>query len=83
MNCREFTEFLNQYFDGELSAAERSVFEEHLAECPHCAAYLQNYAETVRLTRAAFANAESVPNDVPADLVTAVLDALKKQQTPH
>ena len=54
MNCRDFTEFLNLYFDGELSAAERAVFDEHLDECPDCTAYLQNYAETVRLGQAAF-----------------------------
>jgi anti-sigma factor RsiW len=79
MNCRDFTEFLNLYFDGELSAAERTVFDEHLAECPDCRAYLQNYAATVRLGKAAFDSNGDVPPTVPADLVTAVLTALKQQ----
>ena len=79
MNCRDFTEFLNLYFDGELSAAERAVFDEHLAECPDCTTYLQNYAETVRLGRAALAGTGDVPAEVPADLVAAVLAALKRQ----
>jgi anti-sigma factor RsiW len=79
MNCRDFTEFLNLYFDGELSARERAVFDEHLAECPDCTAYLQNYAETVRLGRAAFTGNGAVPAEVPADLVTAILAALKRQ----
>jgi anti-sigma factor RsiW len=79
MNCREFTEFLNLYFDGELSAAERAIFDEHLAVCPDCTAYLQNYAATVRLGRAAFEGNGAVPADVPADLVTAVLKALGRQ----
>ncbi|HEX4590903.1 MAG TPA: zf-HC2 domain-containing protein [Gemmataceae bacterium] len=79
MNCREFTEFLNLYFDGELAAAERAVFDEHLAECPDCTAYLQNYAATVRLGRAAFDTNGSVPAAVPADLVAAVLAALRQR----
>lgn len=78
MNCREFTEFLNLFFDDELSAAERAVFDEHLAECPHCVAYLQNYAETVRLGRAAFDTSAAVPDNVPTDLVKAVLAAVAK-----
>jgi anti-sigma factor RsiW len=79
MNCRDFTEFLNLYFDGELSAAERAVFDEHLAECPDCTAYLQNYAATVRLARAAFNGNGDLPAEVPADLVTAILAALNRQ----
>jgi anti-sigma factor RsiW len=79
MNCRDFTEFLNLYFDGELSATDRAVFEEHLAECPDCTAYLQNYAETVRLGRTALTGNGDVPAEVPADLVTAILAALKRQ----
>ena len=31
MNCREFTEFLHDYLFGDLPAAERAVFEAHLA----------------------------------------------------
>jgi anti-sigma factor RsiW len=77
MNCRDFTEFLNLYFDGELSAAERAVFDEHLAGCPDCTAYLQTYAATVRFGHAAFIIDGPVPPAVPADLVTAILAALK------
>jgi anti-sigma factor RsiW len=79
MNCRDFTEFLNLYFDGELSAAERAVFDGHMAECPDCTFYLQNYAEPVRLGRAAFNTDGPVSAKVPADLVTAVLAALKRE----
>jgi anti-sigma factor RsiW len=30
MTCREFTDFLIDYVDGDLAAAERAVFDEHL-----------------------------------------------------
>ena len=76
MTCREFAEFLMQYLSRELSVAERSVFEEHMAECPDCVAYLRTYQETIRLEKAAFADpAGPVPADVPDDLVRAILAA--------
>jgi len=74
MNCREFTEFLDAYFSGELPDAERDVFDEHLADCPDCRAYLQSYRMTVRMTRAALATAPT-PAEVPEDLVQAILAA--------
>jgi anti-sigma factor RsiW len=76
MNCREFTEFLDAYFSGELADAERDVFDEHLAECPHCQAYLQTYRYTVRLSRAALA---AEPAEAPEELIQAILAARAKR----
>lgn len=74
MTCREFAEFLMQYLSGELLPAERSLFDGHLAECPDCVAYLRTYEETIRLEKAAFTDpAGPVPDDVPEDLVHAIL----------
>ena len=56
LTCRDLADFLADYFAGELSLDERSVFEGHLAECPDCAAYLRSYAETIRLARGAYAD---------------------------
>jgi anti-sigma factor RsiW len=76
MTCREFAEFLMEYLSGELSPAERSVFDEHLAKCPDCVAYLRTYEETIKFEKAAFAvPAGPVPDQVPEDLVRAILDA--------
>jgi len=76
MTCRDFVDFLMQYLSGELSPAEQSVFDQHMAECPACVAYLRTYRETIRLEKAAFADpAGSVPTDVPNDLVQAILAA--------
>ena len=74
MICREFIEFLWRYYSGELSAAERAGFDEHLAECPDCVAYLQSYAQAVRLGQGAFADTDaSVPAEVPEELAQAIL----------
>lgn len=76
MTCREFVEFLMQYLSGELSPAERSLFDEHLAECADCVVYLRTYQETIRLEKVAFADPGGpVPDDVPDDLVRAILAA--------
>ena len=51
LTCREMTDFLADYLDGSLGVAERHLFDEHLAGCPECIAYLRSYAETIRLAR--------------------------------
>lgn len=74
LTCREMAAFLADYFAGELPAEERSLFEGHLAECPDCLAYLQRYADTMRLAKDAYAD-DPVPSDVPERLVRAILAA--------
>jgi anti-sigma factor RsiW len=68
-------EFLADYLDGILSEAARRDFEEHLGECPDCVAYLATYREAIRLGKAACTAGESIPADVPEELVQAVLSA--------
>ena len=81
MTCREFIEFLMAYLGDELPPERRAVFDEHLAECPWCAAYLQNYRETILLGKAAFAPAdEPLPERVPEELVQAILAARAGQK---
>ena len=79
MTCREFIEFLWRYVDNSLPREEREVFDEHLVKCPHCVKYLQSYRETVRIGKTVFANPEdTVPTEVPEDLVKAILAARTK-----
>jgi anti-sigma factor RsiW len=76
VTCRTFITFLMEYLGGELSAAERAEFDAHLAECPWCVAYLQNYQEAIRLGKAVFADEDAaVPEEVPEELVRAILAA--------
>ena len=79
MTCRDFVEFLSEYFSGELAQAERAGFEAHLAECPACVAYLETYQKTIQLIKAAYAHPDDrVPDEVPEELVRAVLAARAK-----
>jgi anti-sigma factor RsiW len=78
LTCQELIEFLADYVDDELAAEERARFDAHLAVCPHCVDYLHGYRETIRLGRAAFADASEVPDEVPDELVDAILAARKR-----
>jgi anti-sigma factor RsiW len=79
MTCQELVAFLMDYLDGDLPEATRLHFEEHLAECTDCVAYLATYREAVRLGKAACAEAEgTAPPEVPEDLVQAVLSARRR-----
>jgi predicted anti-sigma-YlaC factor YlaD len=74
LTCREMTDFLADYLDGSLALAERHVFDKHLADCPECTAYLQSYAETIRLARQTRED-DTLPVAVPDELVRAILAA--------
>jgi anti-sigma factor RsiW len=79
MTCREFTEFLMAYLDRELADDVRSAFESHMFGCQSCVNYLESYQATVSLERAACAEDEPLPGDVPESLVQAILAARKLQ----
>jgi anti-sigma factor RsiW len=74
VTCREFAEFMAEYLSGELAPETRAQFERHLNVCANCVAYLSNYRDTVALGRQAFTDDDAtVPDDVPDDLVQAIL----------
>jgi anti-sigma factor RsiW len=74
MTCRELVTFLRAYLDGELPESVRRPFDEHLAGCAECAAYLRSYRDTVDLAKGAFPDLDApVPAEVPEDLVSAVM----------
>jgi anti-sigma factor RsiW len=83
VNCREFVEFLIDYLEGELPAAQARLFDAHLAACPRCVDYLATYRETVRLGRLLAGDPEGpVPADVPEELVRAILAAREARGRP-
>ncbi len=82
MTCREFIEFLAEYLGRELSAEQRAEFDSHLAVCPACVNYVASYQKAVRLGKTALLpTGETVPDDVPAPLIKAVLAARRKSQS--
>src|SRR5262249_425074 len=79
MTCRDLVDFLMDYLSGELPPLQRATFDKHLRDCPRCIAYLKNYQETVKLGRDALRHRnEEVPDEVPEELVQAILAARRK-----
>jgi anti-sigma factor RsiW len=80
VTCREFAEFIADYLAGELPAATRAEFERHLGVCANCRRYLAGYEATISLSKDAFLdNDAEVPDEVPADLVKAILAARRQK----
>lgn len=80
MTCRELIEFLADYEAGELPDPDRLVFDRHLAACPACRAYLDNYRKTIILGREAFPGDEEPAPGLPEELLKAILAARRKSQ---
>ena len=80
MTCREVIEFLAEYLAGELPPEQGKVFTEHLDACPDCVAYLKSYEEAIRLGKIALSEPdESVSDDIPEELVQAILAARRRR----
>lgn len=79
ITCKEFEDFVLRYLEGELSNKQRSVFEWHLRLCRECREYLAAYQRTQEIAAAVLAPPSApVPDDVPEDLITAILDARRR-----
>ena len=77
MTCREFADFVMGYLDGELAADERGRFDAHLAVCPDCVRYLDQYRDTVAAVQLQARGDDELPRGVPDDLVQAIVAARK------
>jgi anti-sigma factor RsiW len=79
VTCREFADFIADYLNGGLVPDARSRFERHLQLCPNCVRYLDSYRQSVALAKRAFDDEDAhVPNDVPEQLVQAILSAQRR-----
>jgi predicted anti-sigma-YlaC factor YlaD len=80
LTCREVNDFLAAYLANELTARERTLFDDHLAVCPDCRAYLRQYEVTRELCKGAL-EAEATDAGVPEELVRAILAARPAEPT--
>jgi anti-sigma factor RsiW len=74
MNCREFTEFIIEYVEGDLAGETRVAFERHISRCRTCVKYIETYRETIALGKKAFAEGDQAAFEpIPEELVRAIL----------
>jgi len=67
MTCHELHAVLYEFVGNELAAETRVSVEGHVAECPHCGAYVETYMATVTMTRS-LPRATTVPPSLEARL---------------
>ncbi|HLQ15801.1 MAG TPA: zf-HC2 domain-containing protein [Candidatus Eisenbacteria bacterium] len=72
MTCREVVELMSEYLEGTLSKGDRARFEDHLAGCDGCKAYLAQLRTTLRVLGTL--PDEPVPEPLKAELLRAFRD---------
>ena len=78
MPCQELVELITEYLEGTLSEADGLRFEQHLAECRHCQAYLLQMRQTIQaLGKLA---EETIPDQVKSELLQAFRDWKTRRQ---
>lgn len=76
ITCEAFEGFILAYLDDELTPRQKFVFEMHLKLCRECREYLRAYRAAMELAKSSQSgSSETLPDEVPDDLVKAVLDA--------
>jgi anti-sigma factor RsiW len=69
MNCRQVVELMTDYLEGNLGAKDRARFEDHIAGCDGCRAYLSQL-RTTRDVVGKIAD-EPMPASVERELIEA------------
>jgi anti-sigma factor RsiW len=82
-------EFLLDYIDNLLPTDVRFKFDSHIAFCPDCQVYIENYSKTAALARAAGAaglgragTGSAGIEPAPTHLVEAILRTLRECPRP-
>ena len=52
LTCKELVELVSDYIEGALPPHERTRFDMHLRQCPHCTRYVEQMRDTIRITGA-------------------------------
>lgn len=72
ITCHELLTFVGQYVAGQLSPPVHAAFEGHLADCPECVAFLNDFNAILRLAQGCRAEARPQALGVPDPLLNAV-----------
>jgi predicted anti-sigma-YlaC factor YlaD len=70
--CRDITELVTDYVEGQMSLIDRLRFQLHLGMCRHCREYVSQMRRTLELTGSL--PRQAPPPDVEAELVRRFRD---------
>ena len=73
MICRDVVELMTDYLEGALAPADLARFEDHIAGCGGCRAYLEQMRKTLEVT-GRIASAEPLPASLERELTAAFRD---------
>jgi anti-sigma factor RsiW len=79
--CQELAEFLTDYLEGVLTAAERASFDRHLAGCSNCTLYVEQMRLTIAVSRRI--RADEIAPEVRDDLLLAFRGWAEGRQRPR
>jgi anti-sigma factor RsiW len=48
MTCKELVELVTAYLEDRLSTVDHRRFDEHIAQCPYCDRYIEQFRITIR-----------------------------------
>lgn len=75
LNCAELVELVTDYLEERLPSTDRRRFEEHIAGCKGCAAYLEQMRATIATT------GRLSETDLPPELEQRLLGAFRDWRT--
>jgi len=79
-DCKYFEELCSASLDGELTRAEKRELDKHLAECPACAAWL----EDLKLMRTAWGDIKApLPEELHEKIMEHIIDAMPAPTPPR
>jgi predicted anti-sigma-YlaC factor YlaD len=64
MTCKRVTFLIIDYLTEELNNESTMIFEEHLVNCPDCAAFLSTYKKTIQATQSLSCETTDMENQV-------------------
>jgi anti-sigma factor RsiW len=70
--CKELVEIVTDYLEDRLTTQDRMRFEQHLAICEGCSAYLEQMRQTIQI--AGTLREDSIPHDIRERLLDAFRD---------
>lgn len=77
ITCEEVDSFLYDFHQGNLPFTQQFKFKMHIAMCSECKAYLDDYRNTIQLSKKAFVSEKELVSPsidkVPEDLINAIL----------